>query len=120
LDDGFLREPSSVQDEETSAALMVFFASPGAGLPSFLAPLAAGLCKVPDKPAASGSGAFSTLRGRFSISRKAAASASAARRARSRSASSTAGRGAAAGIAFLAERWFLAAGAGVVATVGTV
>src|SRR5690606_11528039 len=81
---GFLRPLSSVQDDETSDALMTFLTSPGAPLASFLAPLApAGLCKVPEMPAASGSGAFSTLRGRLSMSRRAAASASAARRARS-------------------------------------
>src|SRR5690606_4913116 len=80
---GFLRPLSSVQEDETSAALMVFLTS---ALPSFLPPLApAGLCRVPDRLPASGSGAFRTLRGRLSISRRAAASASAARRARSRS-----------------------------------
>ncbi|EWM48160.1 hypothetical protein D557_2213 [Bordetella holmesii 70147] len=64
------------------------------GPPSFLGAAAAsflpaGLCNVPDNAgvlgaAGSGSGARSTLRGRLSISRKAAASASALRRASSR------------------------------------
>ncbi|EWM40340.1 hypothetical protein D555_2972 [Bordetella holmesii 35009] len=95
---GFLREASSLQVEETSAVLMVFLPpAPAAGLlapPSFLGAAAAsflpaGLCNVPDNAgvlgaAGSGSGARSTLRGRLSISRKAAASASALRRASSR------------------------------------
>src|SRR3546814_18793390 len=75
----FLRPLSSVQEVETSDALITFL-SPVATLPSFLAPLApAGLCRVPEMPPASGSGAFRTLRGRLSLSRSAAASASAAR-----------------------------------------
>ena len=95
LSAGFLREASSDQVEETSAVLMVFFEPGAPGLASFLAApagaaavLPAGLCSVPDRGAAgvSGSGARSTLRGRFSISRSAAASASAARRASSRAA----------------------------------
>src|SRR3546814_6772283 len=55
---GFLRPLSSVQEDETSDALITFL-SPVATLPSFLAPLApAGLCRVPEMPPASGSGAL--------------------------------------------------------------
>src|SRR5690606_8275734 len=71
---GFLRPLSSDHEDDTSDALMVFLTSPGTALTSFLAPFAAaGLCKVPERLPASGSGAFRTLRGRLSISRRAAA-----------------------------------------------